>query len=154
MVWWLLKTEPAEFSIADLQAAPERCHLWDGVRNYQARNFLRQCRLGDRLFIYHSGIKNPGIAGLARICAEAVADPTQFDPDSPYYDARASRQAPRWLAVGVQFERETCFLPLATIRELPGIVQLPLVRKGCRLSVMPVAEEEALVLLGQLGLEE
>lgn len=144
--WWLLKSEPAEFSIDDLAA---RGHEpWTGVRNYQARNHLRAMQRGDGLFIYHSSCAEPGIVGIARVSAPASPDPTQFDPDSAYHDPRADRAAPRWWQVEVAYVRHTRRpLALSELKAHPELAGLILLRRGNRLSVMPVAAEHARVLL-------
>jgi len=141
MAFWLMKSEPSVFSIDDLAA--RRTSLWDGVRNYQARNFLRAMRAGDEAFFYHSSCPAPGIAGRMTIVRPAYPDPTQFDPDSPYHDPKSSAAAPRWDSVDVAFaERYATVLPLADLKALPALADLPLVQKGSRLSVMPVSAAE------------
>lgn len=152
---WLLKTEPDSFGFADLLAAPEQKTLWDGVRNFQARNFLREMAPGDEVLIYHSSVQPPGVVGTAQVVQACVPDPTQFDPQSPYFDAKATRRAPRWDAVGIQAVRG---LPrpvsLAELRGEPELQGLPLLRRGNRLSVMPVSEGEFRVIVRLGGLEE
>lgn len=152
---WLLKTEPETFSFADLLAAPEGTTVWDGVRNYQARNFLREMRLGDAVLVYHSSTHPAGIVGLAEVVREAFPDPTQFDPESPYVDPKATPDAPRWVAVEV---RATRALPrpltLQEVKAHPALQGLPLVRRGNRLSVMPVSTAELNVILGLSSLTE
>lgn len=140
MAYWLFKTEPEELSIDDLAAEPARSFVWDGVRNYQARNFLRdQVQLNDLVFIYHSSCQPPGIAGIARISRAAYPDPAQFEPTSPYFDAKAKPDAPRWIAVDVQFTQKFArFVPLDKLKKSSTLIEMPLVRKGNRLSVMPV----------------
>ncbi|MCH8536145.1 MAG: EVE domain-containing protein [Alkalimonas sp.] len=144
MAYWLFKTEPDELSIDDLAAEPNRSFLWDGVRNYQARNFLRdQVQAGDLVFIYHSSCKPPGIAGIATISRAAYPDPTQFDSSHTYFDAKADPQSPRWFAVDVRYKQK--FSEILTLDKLKKIVTLemmPLVKKGNRLSVMPVSSDE------------
>ncbi|MCC5826240.1 EVE domain-containing protein [Alkalimonas sp.] len=154
MAYWLFKTEPDELSIDDLAAEPERNFLWDGVRNYQARNFLRdQVQLGDKVVIYHSSCKPPGIAGIARISKAAYPDPTQFQPDSIYFDAKSSPEAPRWIAVDVRFEQKfDLFLTLDKLKKIGTLNQMPLVRKGNRLSVMPVTDDEWCTILSLTAL--
>ena len=115
--YWLMKSEPDEFSIDDLAAAKNRTTPWFGVRNYQARNFMRdQMRIGDRAFFYHSSCPEPGIAGIAEISAAAYPDATQFDRKSPYYDAKSTRETPRWVNVDVRFLEKTRLIPLAELR--------------------------------------
>lgn len=139
---WLLKTEPAEFSIEDLAARGEEA--WTGVRNYQARNFLRSMRPGDLALIYHSSCARPAVVGIGRVQSEAFPDPTQFDPESPYFDSRSRPEAPRWYAVNIAFERRTERpIALAAIRAHPALAaDFPLTRRGNRLSVMPVTEAQ------------
>lgn len=136
--YWLLKSEPSSYSIADLQR--EGNTLWDGVRNYQARNFLRQMQVGDLGFFYHSNVKPPGIVGLMGIIEVGVTDPTQFDTDSPYYDPKAAPDAPRWQTVRVellQIWQE--IVALDTLKQHFRPEELAVVQRGNRLSVMPVA---------------
>lgn len=141
MAYWLLKSEPSVFSIDDLEK--RGVSLWDGVRNYQARNFLRRMQPGDGAFFYHSSCPEPGIAGLMTIARAACADPTQFDPDSPYFDPKSSPDAPRWDSIDVKFgEKFPAVVPLAVLKATPTLGNLALVQKGSRLSVMPVAAAE------------
>lgn len=143
MAYWLLKTEPDECSIDDLAAQSDKGVIWEGVRNYQARNFLRQMQLGDALLIYHSSCKLIGVAGIARIVRIAYPDPAQFNPESVYFDAKSSKDTPRWDAVDVQFVKKfPQLLPLDNIKANSALGELALVKKGNRLSVMPVAEKE------------
>lgn len=143
MAYWLLKTEPEECSIDDLADSPAKPVAWEGVRNYQARNFLRQMKEGDHAFIYHSSCKHIGIAGIARVARGAYPDPAQFDVASVYFDARSPKDNPRWDAVDMVFvEKFPELLSLDAIKENPALESLPLVRKGNRLSVMPVSEKE------------
>ena len=138
MNYWLMKSEPTTYSIDHLQA--EQVTLWDGVRNYQARNFLRQMRIGDRAFFYHSNCQSPAIVGLMQVTAEQVVDPTQFDPQSDYYDPKARPEAPRWQTAQVTFqEKWPRPISLATLKEMFEPEELGVVKKGNRLSVMPVA---------------
>ena len=141
MRYWLMKSEPEEVSIDDLAA--RRTVPWFGVRNYQARNFMRDAmRPGDRAFFYHSGCAEPGIAGLCEVCAPAHADQTQFDPASPYYDAKSSPDAPRWVCVDVAFVAKTRLLPLSELRGHPELAGMTLLRRGNRLSITPVSADE------------
>lgn len=153
MQYWLFKTEPDAFSIDDLANKPKQTDGWDGIRNYQARNFLRdKVQVGDQVFIYHSSCKEVGIAGLAEVTKAAYADHTQFDPESKYYDPKADPKNPRWYMVDVKFKQKyASVLPLKTIKGLPELSELPLVKKGARLSIMPVGEKEAAVLLSKLA---
>lgn len=142
--YWLFKTEPDSFGIDDLANRFAQTEPWDGVRNYQARNFLRdQVKVGDRVFIYHSSCKQVGIAGVAKVVRAGYPDPTQFDPDSKYYDPKASIERPRWYGVDVQLiEKFAQILSLQRIKSLPEISEIGLVKKGHRLSIMPVKESE------------
>ncbi len=143
MSYWLLKTEPAECSIEDLAAQPTKVVVWEGVRNYQARNFLRQMHEGDEVLVYHSSCKLIGVAGTARISRTVYPDPAQFDPESPYFDPKSSLDLPRWDAVDVVFvQKFSQLLPLDEIKACPALVDLALVKKGNRLSVMPVSANE------------
>ncbi len=141
-----MKSEPESYSIADLQQQSET--IWDGVRNYQARNFLRQMDEGDLAFFYHSNTNPPGIAGLMRVVKKDIADPTQFEPESQYYDPKSSSESPRWQTVLVEFV-ETFSNPilLSILKEEFSAEELMLVRQGNRLSVMPVPEAVALKIL-------
>lgn len=143
MNYWLLKTEPAECSIDDLAAQPIKPMVWEGVRNYQARNFLRQMHEGDEVFVYHSSCKLIGVAGTARVSRSVYPDPAQFDPESPYFDPKSSRDSPRWEAVDVVFvQKFSQLLSLDAIKASPALEELALVKKGNRLSVMPVSANE------------
>ncbi|WP_440903039.1 EVE domain-containing protein [Catenovulum sp. SX2] len=149
MNYWLFKTEPDVFGIDHLQSRLNKTEMWDGVRNYQARNFLRdQVKKGDLLFIYHSSCKNIGIAGLAEVVREAYPDPTQFDPESKYYDPKSTAENPRWIAVDIKFKQKfNKVLSLQEIKKMPQIIELGLVKKGHRLSIMPVVLAEWQLLL-------
>ncbi len=143
MAHWLVKTEPDECSIDDLAARPQKPVVWEGVRNYQARNFLREMREGEQVFIYHSSCKHIGIAGVARVARVAYPDPSQFDLNSIYFDARSPRDKPRWDSVDLLFvEKFTQLLTLDELKAMAGLEALPLVKAGNRLSVMPVGEQE------------
>lgn len=152
MQYWLFKTEPSAFGIEDLKARPDQTEPWDGVRNYQARNFLRdQIKQGDQVFIYHSSCKDVGIVGLAEVVKEGYVDHTQFDPEAKYYDPKSSPENPRWYMVDIQFKTQyPKLLPLSAIKQMSEITELGLVKKGARLSVMPVVESEAQILLSAL----
>ncbi|WP_218312496.1 EVE domain-containing protein [Alteromonas antoniana] len=141
---WLFKTEPDVFGIDHLQNRPDQTEPWDGVRNYQARNFLRDdVAVGDNVFIYHSSCKNVGIAGVAEVVKAGYPDSTQFDPDSDYYDPKATTASPRWFRVDVKFvEKFNQILSLQTIKAQPDITEIGLVKKGGRLSIMPVEDKE------------
>lgn len=136
---WLMKSEPDEFSIEDLVRSPRQETAWFGVRNYQARNFMRDAmRVGDGVLFYHSSCDQPGIVGLARVASAPYPDPTQFDPTSPYYDARATPAEPRWQLVDVQVLRKTRPLTLPALRAHAELAELVVLRKGNRLSITPV----------------
>jgi Uncharacterized conserved protein len=148
MAYWLLKTEPETYSIEDLRR--EGRAIWDGVRNYQARNYLLRMEEGDLCFIYHSSTNPPGIAGLARVVRTRIPDPTQFDPGSPYFDPRATPEQPRWYTVEVAFLEAWPLIPLKELKALfPP--DHPLVKRGKRVSVMPVPPEVAERLIGRKG---
>ncbi len=139
MRYWLMKSEPDEFSIDDLAAAPKQSTPWFGVRNYQARNFMRdQMKVGDRAFFYHSSCPEPGIAGIVEVSKPAYPDDTQFDRKSPYYDPKSTREAPRWLNVDVKLVGKTRLVPLAELREQSQLAQMRLLQRGNRLSITPV----------------
>lgn len=141
MPHWLMKSEPEELSIHDLQRLGRA--RWDGVRNYQARNFLRSMAVGDLFFFYHSSCPEPGIAGIGRIIAAAYPDPTALDPQSPYFDAKAGAEKNPWSALDVEFvEAFPQVLSLARLKAAVALAELPLVQKGSRLSVMPVSTSE------------
>jgi predicted RNA-binding protein with PUA-like domain len=143
MRYWLLKSEPDEFSIDDLAAAKGKTTPWFGVRNYQARNFMRdQMRLGDRGFFYHSSCPEPGIAGIVEVSAQAYPDATQFDRRSPYFDPKAAREAPRWFNVDVTLVAKTRFVPLAELRAHPQLARMRVLQRGNRLSITPVDPAE------------
>ena len=140
---WLMKSEPAEFSIDDLVRAPTQTTPWVGVRNYQARNFMRDdMHVGDRAFFYHSSCPEPGIAGIVEISRAAYPDATQFDPKSPYYDPKATRDGPRWLHVDVKLVRKTSLVTLAMLRATRGLEDMVVLRRGNRLSITPVTPAE------------
>jgi predicted RNA-binding protein with PUA-like domain len=143
MRYWLMKSEPDEASIDDLAHAPHRTLPWTGVRNYQARNFMRDTmQVGDGVLFYHSSCPEPGIAGLAQVSSTAYPDPTQFDPKSPYYDAKSTRENPRWLLVDVVFKKKCPLIPLAALREHEALANMRVLAKGNRLSITPVTEDE------------
>lgn len=139
--YWLMKSEPDEASIDTLA---ERGTLpWTGVRNYQARNFMRDAmRIGDGVLFYHSSCPQPGIAGIAEVCSAPYPDPTQFDPKSPYHDAASRRDAPRWVLVDVRFVAKTPLISLADLREHAELADMVVLRRGNRLSITPVTPAE------------
>jgi predicted RNA-binding protein with PUA-like domain len=138
MKYWLMKSEPSEVSIDDLAAHPRQTVDWFGVRNYAARNFLRDMRIGDLAFFYHSSCPEPGIAGVVEVVREAYPDPRQFDPASPYFDPTSPKGDPRWSTVDVKLVRKVTLVPLAVMRTRPELADLRLLQKGNRLSVLPV----------------
>lgn len=143
MAHWLVKTEPQSFSFADLLAESGQTTPWEGVRNYQARNFMRGMRLGDGVLIYHSSTARPGVAGLAAVASESYPDPTQFDPTSPYFDPKATIEAPRWYLVEIRALRALPRLvPLTELRADPQLQRMRLLERGNRLSVMPLTAAE------------
>ena len=146
MNYWLFKTEPDTFGIDHLAAQTVSC--WDGVRNYQARNFLRQCAVGDLVFIYHSSCKRIGIAGIGKIVRAAYADPSQFDKKHSAFDAASVADNPRWTAVDVGFvEKFADVLELSALKKHPALQDMALLKKGSRLSVMPVTTVEYKTIL-------
>jgi predicted RNA-binding protein with PUA-like domain len=137
--YWLMKSEPSEVSVDDALAAPNATVPWTGVRNYQARNFMRdQMRVDDGVLFYHSSCAEPGIVGIARVASAAYPDPTQFDPKSPYYDPASKPESPRWLLVDVQVLRKIPTLTLPDLRARPELAEMRVLRKGNRLSITPV----------------
>jgi predicted RNA-binding protein with PUA-like domain len=144
MAYWLFKTEPSECSIDDFANAPDTAIVWEGVRNYQARNMLRDgVKTGDKVFIYHSSCKLIGVAGIARVVRSGYPDPSQFNSASVYFDSKSSTDKPRWVAVDLIFERKLpAIIPLDKLKSSAKLSELPVVQKGSRLSVMPVNEAQ------------
>jgi predicted RNA-binding protein with PUA-like domain len=139
--YWLMKSEPDECSIDDALAAQGATVPWTGVRNYQARNFMRDAmRPGDGVLFYHSSCPQPGIAGLARVASGTRPDPTQFDPASPYFDPRSKPEAPRWLLLDVQALAKTRLIGLPELRATPELADLTILQRGSRLSITPVSD--------------
>jgi predicted RNA-binding protein with PUA-like domain len=150
MRYWLMKSEPSDVSIDDLAA--QKTIGWYGVRNYQARNFMRdQMEVGDKVLFYHSSCAEPGIAGLAEVSRKAYPDRTQFDPVHKYHDPKATPENPRWFNVDVRFVKKTRFLPLAELRRHPELATLRILQKGNRLSITPVDPREWAFILKLLG---
>lgn len=149
--FWLMKSEPDVYSVQHLKAQGRG--PWDGVRNFRARNYMKnEMAPGDLVLFYHSSTKPPGVAGLARVCSEAVPDPTQFDPSSKYFDKTSSKSNPRWWMVHVEFVEELPhYVPLPTLRQCAELEGMPLLRRGMRLSVQPVSREhfEFILKLGK-----
>jgi len=152
---WLFKVEPDVFSFADLEAAPRRTTSWGGVRNYQARNLLRdEIRRGDRVLYYHSNATPSGVAGVARVVRAGYPDPTQFDPADPGHDPKSAPEEPRWYAVDIQARRALPhFVALAELRADPRLAGMALLRRGNRLSIQPVQPEEWRRVLALGGLK-
>ncbi|MBS0345586.1 MAG: EVE domain-containing protein [Proteobacteria bacterium] len=151
MRYWLMKSEPDDVSIDDLQKRPDQTVPWYGVRNYQARNFMRDgMQIGDGVLFYHSGCAEPGIAGVARVASTAYPDATQFDPASRYYDPKATPEQPRWLHVDVQFVRKTRLVGLPELRRHPELENMRVLARGNRLSITPVEPAEWRFIVGQL----
>ena len=143
MRYWLMKSEPSECSIDDAAAAPKATVPWVGVRNFQARNFMKnEMAPGDGVLFYHSSCPDPGIAGIAEVASAPSVDATQFDPKSPYFDAKSRREAPRWWHVDVTVTKKTRLLPLAEMRSSPELATMRVLRRGNRLSITPVSESE------------
>jgi predicted RNA-binding protein with PUA-like domain len=149
MKHWLLKSEPDVFSLEDLKNCPNQTEHWDGIRNYQARNLIRdEKKVGDRAFFYHSRQAEPAVIGTVRIVREAYPDHTSWDPTSKYFDKKSSTENPRWLMVDVQFESEFARpVTLKKLRNIPELKEMFLLRKGMRLSIQPVTEEEFQLIL-------
>lgn len=143
MPYWLMKSEPNCFSIDDLAQRPQQTEPWDGVRNYQARNFLRAMQYGDLAFFYHSSCAHPGIMGLMKIVRTAYPDDTAFDPMNPHYDPNSSHQPPRWFCVDVKLiEKWSTPISLVNLKKQSKLANMTLLKKGNRLSIMPVTEQE------------
>jgi len=142
MRYWLMKSEPDEFSIDDLVKAKGQSTSWFGVRNYQARNFMRDMKVGELALFYHSSCPEPGIAGIVEISRLAHPDVSQFDPKGDYYDPKSSRDDPRWWNVDVKLVRKTRLVTLAEMREAPALAEMITLRKGNRLSITPVTPAE------------
>ena len=142
MQYWLMKSEPDTFGIDDLKAAGTE--PWDGIRNYQARNIMRdQMKVGDGVLFYHSNAKPPGVVGVAEIASETYVDPTQFDPEEKYFDAKSKPDNPRWLLLDVKYVKHfPRILSLSELKEAPGLEDMMVIRKGMRLSIQPVTAEE------------
>ncbi|HXE21930.1 MAG TPA: EVE domain-containing protein [Rhodoferax sp.] len=150
--YWLMKSEPGECSVDDVLAAPNATVPWFGVRNYQARNFMRDAmRVGDGVLFYHSSCAEPGIVGVARVVSTPYPDPTQFDAKSPYFDAKSRFEEPRWILVDVQVLRKTRNLALPELRSHDALQDLVVLRKGNRLSITPVEARHWRVISQLLG---
>lgn len=144
MNYWLFKTEPDSFGIMDLARAPQQTTAWEGVRNYQARNFMRdEMKVGDLGFFYHSSCKQPGIIGIVEVVSEAYPDATAYDPQSQYFDPKSTREKPRWFLVDVQLKKIfPQLLPLSQLKEHKDLNEMVVLRKGNRLSITPISVKE------------
>jgi len=150
MNYWLMKSEPDVFGIDHLRAMPKKTEHWDGVRNYQARNMMRdQMKKGDQVFFYHSNCKEPGIVGIMEVVKEGYPDFTSWNPESKYYDPKSTAENPRWFMVDVKFKRKLKrTIPLTELKEQSGLEEMALVRRGNRLSIIPVSMQEWQIILG------
>lgn len=142
--YWLMKSEPETFSIDDLQSRPGQKEPWDGIRNYQARNFMRdEMNPGDAILFYHSNCAEPGVVGLAEVASAPYPDPTAFDPNSQYHDPKSDPDNPRWILVEVRFvEKFPRTISLAEMRGIPGLREMRILQRGNRLSITPVRQGE------------
>lgn len=142
--FWLMKTEPDTFSIDDLEQRPNKTEHWDGVRNYQARNFMRDdMKKGDLVLVYHSSCKVPGIAGIAEVVRESYPDHTSWDKKSAYFDPKSTEDEPRWFMVDIKFKKKfKDFLPLTQLKSMKVLEGIALLKRGSRLSIQPVSKEE------------
>jgi predicted RNA-binding protein with PUA-like domain len=151
MAYWLMKSEPDEFSIDDLVKAKKQTTAWFGVRNYQARNYLRDhMRVGDGVLFYHSSCEVPGIAGIAKVSSEPYPDESQFDRKSEYYDPKSKPEEPRWMLVDVKLAKKTRVMPLDEMRTYPELAEMVVLKRGNRLSITPVTEREWRFILKKL----
>lgn len=151
MNYWLMKSEPADCSVDDALAAPSATVPWVGVRNYQARNFMRdQMQVGDLVFFYHSSCPEPGIAGIVKVTKAACPDASQFDKKSPYFDPKATHAAPRWVNVEVTLVKKTRLIPLAELRGRADLATMRVLQAGNRLSITPVDPREWTVITKRL----
>lgn len=154
MRYWLMKSEPDEVSFADVLAAPGRTVAWFGVRNYQARNFMRDgMQVGDGVLFYHSSCAVPGVAGIAKVASGPYPDASQFDPASPYHDPKATREQPRWISVDVTAVAEGRYLPLTELRAERALEDMVLLQKGSRLSISPVTAGQWTRILELAGVD-
>jgi predicted RNA-binding protein with PUA-like domain len=154
MPYWLMKSEPDEVSFDDVLAAPQGTVAWFGVRNYQARNFMRdQMQVGDGILFYHSSCAVPGVAGIAKVASTPYPDASQFDAKSPYFDPKATPEQPRWISVDVTAVAQGRYLPLGELRGVPELEEMVLLQKGSRLSVSPVTPGQWNKILQMAGIE-
>lgn len=143
MKYWLMKSEPDVFSFSDLKKRPKKTEPWNGVRNYQARNFMRdEMKIGDLVLFYHSSCDIPGVAGVAKVSSAPYPDETQFDKKSEYFDPKATKETPRWFLVDVTFEEDLNHVSLEEIRQQEKLKDMRLLQRGNRLSILPVTKEE------------
>lgn len=150
MAYWLFKTEPDTFSIDTLKQQKVSC--WEGVRNYQARNMMRDdIKLGDQVLIYHSSCKDVGVVGIAEVVREAYPDHFQFDPEGPYFDPKSDPDNPRWIMVDIEYRRHLRLVSLKRMKANSALAEMPLVKRGNRLSIMPVSEGQWLEILQMTG---
>jgi predicted RNA-binding protein with PUA-like domain len=152
MNFWLMKSEPDDVSVDDALAAPSSTVAWTGVRNFQARNFMRhEMKTGEGVLFYHSSCAEPGIVGIARVVSQPYPDPTQFDPESRYYDPRSKKEHPRWYLVDVQVQKKIPNITLAEMRTRPELAEMRVLKKGNRLSITPVDQAHWDALIGRLS---
>lgn len=152
MNYWLMKSEPDAFSIDDLAARKGKREPWDGVRNYQARNFMREMKKGDTVLFYHSSCAEPGVVGLASVVKEAYPDHTALDPESKYFDPKSDPDNPRWFMVDIQFKQKWSVpVTLAAMKQNPALDGMTLLKRGSRLSVMPITAEEFDIIRAMAG---
>jgi len=152
MRYWLMKSEPDEVSIDD--ALQQKVVAWVGVRNYQARNFMRDAmQVGDGVLFYHSSCAEPGIAGLAEVASTAYPDPTQFDAKSKYFDPKSKQEEPRWMLVDVRATKKTRLINLAELRDTPELADMQILKRGNRLSITPISPDEWQTILNLAGLK-
>jgi predicted RNA-binding protein with PUA-like domain len=143
MKYWLMKSEPDVFSFQDLKARPKQTEPWNGVRNYQARNFMRdEMNIGDLILFYHSSCEVPGVAGIAKVASAPYPDSTQFDKKSEYFDPKATKENPRWILVDVKYEKDLNHVSLEELKTHKELASMRLMQKGNRLSILPVTPEE------------
>lgn len=143
MAYWLMKSEPSEVSIDDLASMPNRSVPWFGVRNYQARNFMKNdMNIGDQAYFYHSSCPDPGIAGVVEICSRAYPDASQFDVSNKYYDPKSKIESPRWFNVDVRFVKKTNLVSISELRQIQALQSMQVLARGNRLSITPVTERE------------
>jgi predicted RNA-binding protein with PUA-like domain len=149
MRYWLMKSEPTDVSVDDLAALPNQTVAWYGIRNYQARNFMRdQMKVGDKVFFYHSSCAEPGIAGIASVSKLAYPDATQFDPNNKYFDPKATAENPRWFNVDVKLGKKTRLVSIKELREYPQLAHMRILQRGNRLSITPVDPKEWEFIMG------